>query len=316
MDINKKKKISIVSPCFNEEENVKEMYSRVKRVMDTLPYDYEYIFIDNSSNDNTINKLMDLAEQDKKVRVIVNEINFGQTRSPFHAVLQSTGDACISIASDLQEPPEKIIELLKKWEEGFSVVLCVKESSEENNFLFYLRKLYYKLLGVFSDGLIVSDATGFGLLDKKVVDILKLVSHRDTYYRGLIANIGFEIATVKYRQNNRKTGRSKNNFFILIEYAMNGIVNHSSKLLRLLSIICAAISFISFLFFIFYLINSLFNTNVSSFSDSYLHIVVFSLLISILFGSQSIIILYLQSTHSYLKNKDLPLVIERKRVNF
>jgi len=305
------KNISIITPCFNEQENIVEIYERVTKVMSTLAYNYEYIFIDNASSDDTLKKLTEISKNDKKVKIIQNESNFGQTRSPLHAITQSTGDACISIASDLQEPPEIIIELLKKWEEGYKVVLSVKESSEENKILYYLRRLYYKILYKLSDDILINDATGFGLLDKKVVDILKLTKHRNTYYRGLITSIGFEIATVKYRQNKREKGYSKNNFLTLIQYASNGIVNHSSKLLRIISLICILISFYSIISLVYLLFLIIFKKNDQN--ESYILFYSFG---AILFLSQSVFALYIESIHSYIKNKDMPLVIEKSRINF
>jgi len=136
------KKISIITPCFNESENINELSSRISVVMEKLPYKYEHIYIDNASTDDTVSKIKLITQHDARVKLIVNSRNFGHIRSPYYAVLQSTGDACILIASDLQDPPELIPEFIKKWEEGYKTVLAVKPESEESPGMFRLRKYY------------------------------------------------------------------------------------------------------------------------------------------------------------------------------
>ena len=139
------KLINIVSPCLNEEENVEEVYERVKAVFNKLNYYYEHIFIDNASTDRTAEILKKLAAQDSRVKVIINTRNFGHVRSPFYAFLQTSADAVITLASDLQDPPEKIPEFIQKWEEGYSVVIGVKTSSQEPSLFYFLRSIYYRI---------------------------------------------------------------------------------------------------------------------------------------------------------------------------
>jgi polyisoprenyl-phosphate glycosyltransferase len=137
------KSISVVTPCYNEEENVERLYTEVKQVLDSLNCEYEHIFIDNASSDKTVEILKRIAAHDKRVKIIVNARNFGHIRSPYHALLQTHGDAVISMASDLQDPPLLIQEFIKKWEEGYKLVVGVKKGSQESAVLFALRSAYY-----------------------------------------------------------------------------------------------------------------------------------------------------------------------------
>jgi glycosyltransferase involved in cell wall biosynthesis len=240
------KLISIVTPCFNEEDNVEELHRRVAGVMAGLPYDYEHIYIDNSSTDSTVAKLREMAKKDSRLKVIVNSRNFGHVRSPFHGLLAGAGDAVVIMASDLQDPPELIPDLLVEWEKGFKTVLLVKPQSEESLVMFTIRRFYYSIVARISDVPLVRNATGAGLYDKKIVDILKQLRDPYPYLRGLVAEIGFPIATVPFRQPRRRRGISKNNFYSLYDMAMLGITNHSKVPLRLMAMfgfIFAALSF-------------------------------------------------------------------------
>lgn len=171
-----KKHISIVTACYNEEENVQELYERVKKVMSLLyDYSYEHIFIDNASKDRTVDILRNIAGHDRNVKVIINARNFGHIRSPYHALLQAKGDAVISIVADLQDPPEMIADFIKKWEEGYKIVVGVKEKSEESPIFFAIRKLYYNVIGKLSEINLIKNFTGFGLYDQKVIEILRQI---------------------------------------------------------------------------------------------------------------------------------------------
>jgi glycosyltransferase involved in cell wall biosynthesis len=240
------KLVSIVTPCFNEEENIEELHRRVAEVMSALPYDYEHICIDNRSTDGTVAKLRKLAEVDTRLKVIVNSRNFGHIRSPFHGLLQGGGDAVIIIASDLQDPPELIPELLTEWEKGFKTVLLVKPQSEESPVMFAIRRLYYGIISKISDVPLVPNATGAGLYDRKIVDALRQLRDPYPYVRGLVAEIGFPIATVPFRQPRRRRGISKNNFYTLYDIAMLGITSHSKVPLRLMTMFGFLFSILSF----------------------------------------------------------------------
>jgi glycosyltransferase involved in cell wall biosynthesis len=238
--------ISVITPCYNEEDNVAEVYRQVKAVFDGLPaYTYEHIFIDNASRDNTVPILREIARADRNVRVIVNARNFGHIRSPYYAVLQARGDAVIGIAADLQDPPALIVEFIRKWEEGYKIVLGIKEKSEESRLFFMLRSLYYKVLRRLSDVELIEHFTGFGLYDRQVIEIMRELDDPYPYFRGLIADIGFESAKIKYHQPTRKRGLTKNNFYTLFDMAMLGLTSYTKVPLRLATIFgfgCSALS--------------------------------------------------------------------------
>ncbi|ATM88377.1 glycosyltransferase family 2 protein [Yersinia massiliensis] len=308
-----RKLISIVTPCYNEEANIDELYQRIVDVMARLDYDYEHIFIDNCSTDNSLVKLRALAAQDKRVKLILNARNFGHIRSPYYALLQARGDAAILIASDLQDPPEMIEEFVKKWEEGFKTVMAVKPESEESRLMFFARRTYYRFVTRISEVPLVQNATGAGLFDRAVLDILKKIDDPYPYFRGLLCEIGFPIATVPFKQPRRMRGITKNNFYTLYDIAMLGITNHSKVPLRLMVIGGAMLAGLSLLAAFGFLIAKLVFWN--SFQMG-----IAPLLISLFFFSSVQILFlgmlgeYLGSVHTKIRN--MPLVIESERVNF
>jgi glycosyltransferase involved in cell wall biosynthesis len=253
------KLISVVSGCYNEEENVRECYAQVKKVFADLgTYRYEHIFIDNASKDKTVAILREIAAADKNVKVIVNARNFGHIRSPYHAMVEARGDAVISIVSDLQDPPELIKEFLKKWEEGFRVVVAVKAASEESLIFFSIRRAYYELVSRLAEVDLLKNFTGFGLYDRRFIDIVAEIDDPYPYFRGLVSEIGFPLAKIPYHQPVRKRGITSNNFYRLYDMAMLGITNHSKVPLRLATMIGFLVSFLSlcvaFGYFIFKLL--------------------------------------------------------------
>jgi len=307
------KLISIVTPCYNEEDNIQELYERIVTVMATLPYDYEHICIDNASTDSTVNKIKALAAKDKRVKLIVNARNFGHIKSPYYAILQSRGDACVLIASDLQDPPEMIVDFIKKWEEGFKTVLAVKPESEESSIMFFLRKAYYRFITKISEVPLVQNATGAGLFDKVVVDILRNIHDSYPYFRGLLCEIGFPIATVPFKQPKRQRGITKNNFYTLYDIAMLGITNHSKVPLRLMAMGGFLLSFISLLVAVGFFVVKLI------FWDSF-QLGTAPMLIGIFFfGAVQTFFIgvlgeYVASIQTQVRN--MPLVVEIERVNF
>jgi glycosyltransferase involved in cell wall biosynthesis len=230
------KLISIVTPCYNEGENIEELYQRILSVMSRLHYAYEHICIDNCSTDDTVKKLKKIAETDKRVKLIINTRNFGGIRSPYYALLQSRGDAVILMAADLQDPPEMIERFLVEWEAGFKTVLAVKPESDEPPIMFFIRKAYYQLITSISDVPLVKNATGAGLFDRQVIEILRQLGDPYPYFRGLVCEIGFPIATIPFRQPRRKRGVSSTGFYSLFDYAMLGITSYSKVPLRLMTI--------------------------------------------------------------------------------
>lgn len=308
-----KKLISIVTPCFNEEGNVEELHKRISETLRNLPYEYEHIYIDNASTDQTVNKIKRIATVDQHVKLIVNSRNFGHIRSPYYGILQTNGDACVLIASDLQDPPEMIAEFIKKWEEGYKTVLAVKPESEENIIIFALRKTYYRLISKISEVPLINNATGAGLIDKSVVEILRNIQDPYPYFRGLLCEIGYPIATVPFKQPRRKRGITKNNFYSLYDMAMLGITNHSKVPIRLMAMSGFFLSFLSLLIAFGFLVARLL------FWDSF-RLGTAPMLIGVFFfgATQTFFIgvlgEYVASIHTQVRR--MPLVIEIERVNF
>ena len=230
-----KKTISIVSSAFNEQDNVRELYTRVKAEMakHADKYDYEQIVLDNGSTDHTLQELRQIAAEDKNFKVIVNARNFGHIRSPYYGMMQGKGDAVIYMASDLQDPPELIGPFLQKWEKGFKVVLAQKTKTKEGFVFSTARKVYYKLLGWLNDSgaELINNCTGFGLFDKEVIDEIRRINDPYPYIRGLVCELGYAKTLVPFTQPMRKRGITKNNFYTLYDNAMVGFTNHT-KVLR------------------------------------------------------------------------------------
>ncbi len=308
------KTISIVTPCYNEEENVEELYNRVRSVMVRIGrYAYEHIFIDNSSRDNTVAILKRIASRDTNVKVIVNARNFGHLRSPFHAFLLTSGDAVVGIAADFQDPPEVIEQLVEKWEEGYPMVLCIKRSSEEHALMFWIRKKYYELVQRLSSIHTFENFTGFGLYDRKVVEIIRSFEDAYPYFRGMIAEIGLPHYEIPFDQPRRRRGITKNNFYTLYDYAMLGITNLSKVPLRLstfLGFVSAAFSILAALGYLTY---KLIFWNSFSVGIAPLVIGLF-FLGSVQLVSMGILGEYVGAIHTQVLKR--PLVIEKERINF
>ena len=257
------KKISIVSSCYNEESNVEELCKRVKAQMESFKdrYDWEQIIIDNSSKDKTEQKLRELAANDKHIKIILNTRNFGHIRSPYWAIISATGDAVIYLASDLQDPPELISEFIKKWEDGYKIVLGQKTKSEEGFIFFAIRKLFYSFIKKIADDEteMIKNCTGFGLFDKKVIELARETDDPYPYFRGFLAETGFERALIPFTQPSRKRGITKNNFYTLYDNAMIGIVKHSKVPLRMMAfsgfILSAVSMLVALIYFVYKLLN-------------------------------------------------------------
>jgi polyisoprenyl-phosphate glycosyltransferase len=308
------KNISIITGCYNEEENVQELYERVKKVMDSLEgYHYEHIFIDNASKDRTVDILRQIAANDRNVKVIVNARNFGHIRSPYHAFLQTKGDAVIGIVADLQDPPEMIPEFIHKWEAGYKIVIGVKEKSEESPIFFAVRKLYYHIIGKLSDIPLVNNFTGFGLYDRAVVEICRKIDDPYPYFRGLICDIGYERAEIPYLQPVRRRGLTKNNFYTLYDIGMLGITNHSKVPLRLAAMTGFAVAFLSLLVAFAYFLYKLVFWNSFTVGIAPLVIGIF------FFGAVQLFFIgiigeYIGAIHTQVLKR--PLVVEKERINF
>jgi len=309
-----RKSIGIITPCFNEADNVDEIHRCICGVMEEQKvYDYEHIFIDNASTDGTIPILRQLAAEDKHVKVIINTRNFGHIRSPYYALLQCDADAVIVMASDLQDPPALIPQFIKKWEEGFKVVMGVKATSKETPIFYSLRTLYYRLLQVVAETELVEHATGFGLYDQEVIRTLRSLQDPYPYFRGLMAELGYERATIAYDQPKRVRGITKNNFYTLYDLAMLGFTNHSRLPLRLAAMIGFLSSLVSFLVGIVYLIYKLINWPNFSLGLAPVIVGLFFL------GSIQLFFLGIVGEYIgaiYIQVLKRPLVIEKERINF
>jgi len=308
------KTISIITPCYNEEENVRELYNRVRAAMLSVGrYRYEHIFIDNSSRDRTVPILKEIAREDQNIKVIVNARNFGHIRSPFHAFLQTSGDAVIGLVADLQDPPEMIPEMIAKWEEGYSMVLCLKTASQENKLMFWMRTVYYRLVQRLSDINTFENFTGFGLYDRQVVEAVRSFDDAYPYFRGMIAEIGLPYYTLTFNQPRRIRGITKNNFYTLYDMAMLGITNLSKVPLRFVTFFGFISGAFSLLAAIGYFLYKLIFWSNFSVGVAPLVIGLF-FLGSVQLVSMGILGEYIGAIHTQVLKR--PLVIEKERINF
>jgi len=311
-----KKIISIVSPCYNEEENILECYQRVKDVFDNLleEYDYEHIFSDNNSEDGTLSVLKNIAKKDRKVKIIVNSRNFGVLPSTFNAILRTSGDGIIPMLSaDLQDPPEIIPDFVRKWEEGYEVVSGSRKNREEGFIKRSLRIIYYRIVNKISDFNIPNDVGEYQLIDRVVVNALKQFEDYNPYIRGMISNCGFKSTIVKYKHAARKKGKSKFNFYVNYDFAMNGLISFSRVPLRIAFMLGILISFLSLLYAIYLSIDiilygGLVDPGIASILIGQF---IFFGIILIFLG---IIGEYISAIHTQVRKK--PLVIEREIINF
>jgi glycosyltransferase involved in cell wall biosynthesis len=302
-----------VSGCFNEADNIEEFIRRVRAAIAKLPYRYEILLVDNASTDGTQEILRRIAAESKEVKVILNTRNFGHIRSPFHGLLQASGEAVLFLASDLQDPPELIPAFLAKWEEGYKAVVGVKEKSEETPIFFFIRKSYYRLIHRLADFDIIQNYTGFGLYDRAIIDYCRRLDDPYPYFRGLISEIGLPIARIPFTQPLRKRGITKNNFYTLYDIAMLGITNHSKVPLRLAAMMGFAMSLLSLLVATVYLIYKLVFWYSFPVGLAPLIIGLF------LFSSVQLFFIgivgeYIGAIHTQVLKR--PLVVEKERINF
>lgn len=306
-------KISVVTPTYNEFDNIGQIYDQIKNKFKEINCEYEHIIIDNNSSDGTVDKIKDLAVNDKNLKIIINSKNYGHIRSPFHGLLQSNGDATILMAADFQDPIDLIEKYINEWKKGNKIILGEKIMSEENTIKFSLRKLFYNFLNYLSEFELTKNTTGSGIFDKSVIEKLRQLNDPYPYFRGLINEIGIEIKTIKFNQPQRKHGITKNNFSTLYDIAMLGIVKHSRKPLRFMVLIGFLSSAISLMVALFYFIYKLLFWN--SFSLGLAPIIIGIFIVS------SIQITLLGLVGEYigiilLHQRNLPLVIEKERINF
>lgn len=313
--VEKLKKITILSPTYNEEENIDELVSRIVKVFvkDLIEFDYEIIFIDNASTDETVAKIKSQINKNSKIKLIVNMRNYGHIRSPFYGLQQTNSSATILLASDLQDPPELIYDLVKKWDEGYKLVLCTKPKSDEGFFINRLRKLYYKIMKKFAEFDHIENFTGFGLYDYEVIQRFKEIDDIYPYMRGIVSEIPYKKAYIDFHQPLRKKGKTKNNWLTLVDMALLGMT-HSTKLpLRLVTITGLIFSFFSFLTAVGYFIFKILYWDEISFGITPL-ILGFFVFASLQMLFLGIIGEYISSINTKMNKKKI--VEERERINF
>ncbi|MEG0618348.1 MAG: glycosyltransferase family 2 protein [Bacilli bacterium] len=309
------KKISILVPTYNEEENVLLLEQAIKEEFKkNLPkYDYEIVFIDNFSKDKTREKLIELCKKNKNVKAIFNAKNFGQFNSPFYGLMQTTGDCTILLCADFQDPIEMIHKFVAEWEKGYRIVIGIKKRSKENKIMYFFRSCYYKLLKKLSTVDQIEHFTGFGLYDKKFIDVLKTLDDNQPFLRGIVAELGYERKEIEYTQAKRLHGKTSNNFYSLYDAGMVGITSYTKGILRLATFAGFFISFLSFLMGIVYLVEKLINWN--KFEAGMAPILIG------MFFMGAIQLFFIGFLGEYILNINArvmkrPLVVEDKRINF
>lgn len=308
------KKITVVTPCYNEEDNVEEVYAQTRAVFGEIEgVSYEHLFIDNCSTDRTEALLRKLAAADPKVKVILNARNFGHIRSPYYGLLQATGDAAILLVADLQDPPALMKDFVAHWLDGEKIVVGVKPSSEESSLMFSLRRLYYRTVTKIADVKLIQNFTGFGLYDHKVLEVLRRIDDPYPYLRGLVSEVGYEAVQIPYNQPRRLRGITKNNFYTLYDIAMLGITSHSRVPLRLATMIGFALSGLSLLVSLVYLLLKLLFWNQFSMGTAPVLIGVF-FLASVQLFFIGLLGEYVGAILTHVMKR--PLVVERERINF
>ena len=308
------KKISIMVPCYNEEENIIPISKAIINQMEELPqYDYELLFIDNCSKDKTRSLLRELCSRNKKIKAIFNVRNFGQFNSPYHGMCQTTGDCTITICADFQDPVEMIPVFLKYWEEGYQIVCGVKTSSKENRMMYGLRSIYYKLIKKFSDVDQIEHFTGFGLYDKSFIDVLRDLEDPTPFIRGIVAELGGRRKEVPYEQPKRRAGKTHNNWYSLYDAAMLSFTSYTKVGMRIAEFAGIIFALLSLIVGFVYLILKLVFWNSFAAGQAPVLIVV-SLMSSVMLAFMGFLGEYIAAINVRLMKR--PLVIEEERINF
>lgn len=309
------KKISILIPCYNEEENVVPMGEAIVDLFtgELSNYDYELVFIDNDSKDQTRTLLRGLCAQNKHIKAIFNAKNFGQFNSPYYGMLQTTGDCVISMVCDFQDPIELIPQYIREWENGYKIVIGIKSSSKENKLVYGLRSLYYKFVKKFSDVEQIEHFTGSGLYDRDFVEVLRKLEDPTPFLRGIVAELGYKRKEIQYEQPKRRAGKTHNNFYTLYDAAMLSITSYTKIGLRLCTFSGILTGGISFIIGIAYLIMKLVRWNSFQVGTAPILIGMFMLGAIELFFIGMIGEYILSINQRVMKR---PLVVEEERLNF
>lgn len=302
-------------PCYNEEENVIPISKAVVEILTKeLPeYDYEILFIDNCSKDNTQVLLREICSQNPKIKVILNAKNFGQFNSPYYGMCQTTGDCTICLCCDFQDPVEMIPKMVAEWEKGYKIVSCIKTASKENKIMRFFRTCYYKLIRKMSDVEQIEHFTGFGLYDKSFIEVLRKLEDPSPFLRGIVAELGYKRKDLEYTQAERRAGKTHNNWYSLYDAAMLSFTSYTKVGLRIATIMGFVFSVISVIFAIVYLVLKLMYWNRFPAGTAPILIGVF------LFGSIQLFFIgllgeYIMNINTRVMKR--PLVIEEERINF
>lgn len=309
------KTISVMIPCYNEEENVFEIYKAVKDEINTnlAEYDYEIVFIDNKSKDNTRNLIRAVCQMDKNVKAIFNIKNFGQFNSPYYGLTQCTGDCVISICADFQDPVEFIPKMVHEWENGNKVICMVKKSSKESKLIYFARSCYYKLIKKLSDVEQIEHFTGFGLYDKSFIEILRNLKDSMPFIRGIVAEYAPDHLEIPYEQAKRRAGKTHNNFYTLYDAAMLSFTSYTKAGLRVVTFFGFFVAIISLLVSLIYFIYKL--THWNTFDAGVAPVIIGLFFVSgVQLGALGFIGEYIMNMNQRLINR--PLVIEEERLNW
>lgn len=309
-----KKKISILIPCYNEEENIVDILNATALQMKQLSqYDYEIVVIDNCSKDKTQQLIRDVCSKDRRIKAIFNVKNFGQFNSPYYGLTQCSGDCAIPLCADFQDPVEMIPVFVKYWEEGYQIVYGVKTSSKESRLMYSLRSIYYKLIKKYSSVEQIEHFTGYGLYDKKFLDVLRNLNDPTPFFRGIVGELGGKCKSVEYEQQKRRAGKTHNNWYSLYDAAMLSFTSYTKIGLRMATFLGVGISLISLIVALVYFLIKLFNWYGFDAGQAPILIGMFFL------GSVQLIFLgvigeYILSINQRIMNR--PLVVEEERINF
>ena len=308
------KKISVLVPTYNEEDNVTPLSQAIEAEFAKLPqYDYDIIFIDNDSKDSTRDLIRGLCTSNKRIKAIFNAKNFGQNNSPYYGITQTDGDCAIMMCADFQDPVEMIPKLIREWENGYKIVSAIKTTSKEGKIIRFCRTCYYKMIKKFSEVEQIEHFTGFGLYDRSFIDVMRNLDDPTPFLRGIVAELGFKRKEIPYEQQLRRAGKSKNNFFSLYDIAMLSFTSYTKIGLRLATFVGLFIAICSFIISLVYLIYKLMFWETFSAGMAPMVIGIFFL------GAVQLIFLGLMGEYILSINHRImhrPLVIEEERINF
>lgn len=306
-------KISVVVPTYNEEINIPLIYKRLNDIFENMSYDHEILFIDNGSTDGSRKSIRAICMQDKKVKAIFNARNFGFTRSVYHGLISSDGDCTVLLFADMQDPPELLVDFVKYWEQGYKIVVGIKNKSQENRLMYFVRQCYYKIIKRISDIDHIEQFTGFGLYDKSFMEVLRDLHDPMPYLRGIVAEMGYKRIDVTYEQKQREHGKSSFNFFRLYDVAMLGITSYSKIVMRIATILGSFLSILSLLVAAITLMIKLLFWN-------YFPLGIAAIIIGVFFlGSMQLFFIGLVGEYVLainVREMDRPLVVEECRINF